>query len=121
MITVSAQLTFDGEEELEADLSVSFSEFRRVSVREEGLVTASQAADILGVSKSRIGQLGEVGAVSSWSFWGRRYYSLREVGARRVAELSKGGRPRSSGQKMAVAAKLLGGMTAPQVGVALLD
>jgi len=121
MITVSAQLTFDGEEEIESDLSTSFAEFRRLSLQEEGLVTGAQAADILAISRGRVAQLGDAGAFSSWDFWGRRYYSLREMASRRGAELKKGGRPRSSGQKIAVAAKLLGGMTAPQVGAALLD
>ncbi len=120
MITVSAQLTFDGEEEIESDPSISFSEFRRLSVQEEGLVTGSQAADILGISPSRVGQIAETGVFSTWEFWGRRYYSLREVGARRVAELSKGGRPRSTGEKLCLAAKLVGKSTAAQLGAAAL-
>lgn len=121
MITVAAQpALFEGFEE-EDDLSTSFAEFRRLSLQEEGLVTGAQAADILGVSSARVTQIGDAGVFSTWEFWGRRYYSLKQVAERRVGERNKGGRPRTTGQMLVVGAKLVRGMTLPQARAVLCD
>ena len=123
MLTVAAQpALFEGFEDAEEDRSTSFFEFVRVSRSEEGLVLAFQAAHLLGISNQRVCQLADKGALSSWEFWGKRYYSLKELGERRIADRKTGGRPRRTFVQMAkVAGKVIGGMDCAQVGAALLD
>jgi hypothetical protein len=91
----AAQLTFDGREEAPALESGGFWEFRKVSVEEDGLFLPAQAAIALDVHPSRVLQLMDVGIFRTWHFFGKRYLSCREVGARRQADV-KTGRPRKS-------------------------
>ena len=123
MLTVAAQpALFEGFEDSEDDLSTSFAEFLRLSREQEGLLLTAQVACILDVSSQRVGQLGDAGHLSTWEFWGKRYYSLREVGERRQAERKVGGRPRRTfGQMVKVAGKVIRGMDCPQVGAAVLE
>jgi hypothetical protein len=79
-----------------------------ISQREEGLLNHAQAAAVLGVSARRIGELVELGKFARYNFLGRTYVSVREVLERRNAEVKAGRPPRSIGQKIRTAAKILG-------------
>ncbi len=62
-------------------------------VKEEGLLNHPQGAIILDVSTRRVTELVELGKLTRFNFLGRTYVSMREVKARREADV-KAGRPR---------------------------
>jgi len=64
----------------------------QVMKAEEGLINHAQAALVLEVSTRRVGELVESGTFNRFEFLGRTYVSVREVLARREADV-KGGRP----------------------------
>jgi hypothetical protein len=73
-------------------------EFQRMSdamVEEKGLLNHAQAALLLDVSTKRVGELVRLGKLTDFTFLGRKYVSMREIGARNQQEL-KAGRPRRS-------------------------
>ncbi len=117
----AAQLTFDGCEEAPLLESGGFSEFRKQSVEEDGLFLPAQAAIALDVHPSRVLQLMDAGILRTWDFFGKRYLSCREVGARRRAEV-KGGRPkRSTRQRIVDAGKIVVGNDLHQVASAAME
>lgn len=61
-------------------------------------VSASEAADILGVSRPRVTQMCEAGLLQSWKEGSRRLITLDSVEAR-LAERPKPGRPRKTTPK----------------------
>ena len=61
-------------------------------------VSASEAADILGVSRPRVTQMCEAGLLQSWKEGSRRLITLDSVEAR-LAEQPKPGRPRKTTPK----------------------
>jgi hypothetical protein len=76
---------------------------------EDGLLNASQAAVLLGVSRERVHALMATGRLRRFSFCGQHYVSHRELSARRAADV-KSGRPRrnlSERVKVGVKAALL--------------
>jgi hypothetical protein len=122
MISASQVALFAEFDEQEEDLSTSFFEFARVSREQEGLLSTAQAAIILGITSTCVGEYGRRGTLTRWEFWGKSYYSLREVGDRRFADRSKGGRPkRTLGQALKVGGKVMMGMDLPQCGAIAID
>jgi hypothetical protein len=63
------------------------------SGREEGLLNYAQAALTLEISAPRVAELVSLGKLSGFKFFGRTYVSVREVLARREADI-KAGRPK---------------------------
>lgn len=61
---------------------------------EEGLINHAQAALVLEVSTRRVGELEETGIFRRFEFLGRTYVSVREVMARREADVKSGRPPR---------------------------
>jgi excisionase family DNA binding protein len=113
--TAAMQMMFDGTaEETDAEKGLSFSEFRRRSRLEEGLLTVSQAGDVLGVSQSRADQLVRAGTLEAWRFMGRLYVSCAQVAARRASEVKAGRPARTVPQRLKLTAKLLSKTTAAQ-------
>ena len=110
-MTVSSALRSNGSNESGESkgkkLMAELLQMSRVSAREEGLLNHSQAAAVLGVSARRVGELVELGKLCRYDFLGRTYVSVREVLDRRKTELKSGRPPRSLGQKIRTAAKIL--------------
>src|SRR5438046_6426892 len=78
-----------------------------VSQREEVLLNHAQAAAILDVSTRRVGELVELGKLERYDFLGRTYVSVKDVLARRVADV-KAGRPvKSIAKRIKTAAKVV--------------
>lgn len=71
-------------------------------VEEQGLLNHSQAAILLDVSARRVSELVELGKLTRFDFLGRTYVSMREIRARREADV-KAGRPRRNLLQCAVA------------------
>jgi len=113
-VNQTAQLLLDGSEETEKAPG-GLSEFLQVNRDEDGLLTVSQAALVLGISAARAGQLCDYGKLRSWHFWKSRYVSARDVMRRAGAEKAKGGRPRKGFERAKVAAGIVAGTTALQV------
>jgi len=88
----STQLLLDGSDESQKAPG-TLAEFLRVNREEDGLLTASQAALVLGVSTPRVAELVSNGKLRSWMFWHSRYVSARDVVVRAGSEKPKGGRP----------------------------
>jgi hypothetical protein len=65
----------------------------KASFEHDGLLNHPQAALILDVSTRRVGELVELGKLTRLDFLGRTYVSVREVVARREADV-KAGRPK---------------------------
>jgi hypothetical protein len=84
------------------------AELRQMSLamqKEDGLLNHSQAALILDVSPRRVGELVELGRLSRFYYLGRTYVSVREIVARRDADLQAGRPRRTVGQRIKTAAK----------------
>jgi hypothetical protein len=86
------------------------AELRQMSLTSEqegGLLNHAQAGLILDVSTRRISELVELGKLKRHSFLGRTYVSVKEVLARRAADVKAGRPPRSIGKRLTTAAKLV--------------
>ena len=88
------------------------AELRQMSLasqQEEGLLNHAQAALVLEVSTRRVGELVELGKLKRFDFLGRTYVSVKDVMARRAADV-KAGRPprRLLGKRLKLAAKVVG-------------
>jgi hypothetical protein len=66
----------------------------RAMQEEEGLINHAQAALVLDVSTRRVGELVETGIFRRFEFLGRTYVSVKEVMARREADVKNGRPPR---------------------------
>jgi hypothetical protein len=86
-------------------LLADLKQMSRASQREEGLLNHVQAGLILDVSGRRVGELVELGRLSRFDFLGRTYVSVREVLARREADVKAGRPPRTFRQRLAITAK----------------
>lgn len=87
-----------------------FQELRAMSaamIEEEGLLNHAQAALVLDISTRRIGELVETGKFTRFEFLGRTYVSVREVVARRQADIKSGRPPRVGVEKIKKAAQLV--------------
>lgn len=105
---VPARRSIRDNESKSRQLLAELRQMSHISQREEGLLNHAQAAAVLGVSARRIGELVELGKFARYNFLGRTYVSVREVLERRNAEVKAGRPPRSIGQKIRTAAKVLG-------------
>ena len=74
-------------------------------VKEEGLLNHPQAGIVLDVSTRRITELVELGKLTRFDFLGRTYVSMREVKARRDADLKAGRPPRNVVQRLVAGVK----------------
>lgn len=94
------QLLIDGTEEITNSSAVlNLAGFKELSVREQGLLSLSEAAEILNVSRGRAHQLATLGTLQVWKFLGRPFVSATQVEARLRAGIDKrGGRPKGSGK-----------------------
>src|SRR6266481_2579274 len=79
----------------------------KASVEHEGLLNHAQAALVLDVSTRRIGELVELGKLTRLNFLGRTYVSVREIVARRDADIKAGRPKRSTMQRLKYAGKAL--------------
>jgi hypothetical protein len=101
LLQVEATHNLFGEVEAEAPTEGSLkwavellSEFGRQSVEEHGLYTGTAAARLIGVSQTRVWELGKQGKLTVFAFPHGKFYSGRELKARLLAENKKGGRPK---------------------------
>src|SRR6266566_2699764 len=78
-----------------------------VSQQEEGLLNHAQAAAVLDVSTRRVGELVELGKLTRLNFLGRTYVSVREIMARRDADVKAGRPKRTTAQRLRNAGKAL--------------
>lgn len=69
------------------------SEFVELNKQEGALITASQAAMIIGVSKQRVAELVQDGRLNRWERIGAKYLSFNEV-IRFSQETRQTGRPK---------------------------
>jgi len=90
------------------NLLAELRQMSRVSKREEGLLNHVQAGTVLEVSARRVAELVELGKLTRHNFLGRTYVSVREVLERREADVKAGRPPRSIGQRIRAAAKVIG-------------
>lgn len=88
-----------------------------ISKQEEGLLNHAQAALLLEVSTRRVGELVELGKLRRYNFLGRTYVSVKEVMARREADVKAGRPPRSVGRRITTAAKLVANYDVPNLAV----
>src|SRR6266480_4258777 len=87
-------------------LLAELRQMTKASFEHEGLLNHAQAALILDVSTRRVGELVELGKLTRLNFLGRTYVSVKEIVARREADV-KAGRPvRSVAQRIRAAAKI---------------
>jgi hypothetical protein len=108
-------MLLDGSVEVATEAPASgFLEFMRLSREESGLLSPSQAAVVLEVSPQRVNELLRDGLLKKWQLLGKTYVSGREVDERRKKDLRAGRPPRSLGQRLKVAGKLVGGMDSKQ-------
>jgi len=77
------------------------------SQQEDGLLNHAQAAVVLEVSTRRISELVELGKLKRHDFLGRTYVSVKDVLARRAADVKAGRPARSIGKRLAMAAKFV--------------
>lgn len=117
----AAQMLLDGSEEAPAKDSGGILDFMKVSQQEAGLLLFSQAAMVLDVSPARVTQLCQAGKFRTWSFYGKNYLSCRELNARRTADVKNGRPPRSLGQRLKLAGKMVASMNGKQLASALVD
>ena len=64
------------------EAGAEFARWKYISKREGGLVTPSQAATVLGVSRQRMSALQEAKKLTRYSFFERSFLSVREVEGR---------------------------------------
>lgn len=123
MPSALVQMLLDGGvEKVDAATGLTFNRFMDVSREEGGLLSGQQAAILLDVSQQRVVQLMDAGALTTWEFLGKRYVSGREVAARRVADVNKGGRPRRNVvQRLKAMGKVVKANDRYQVASAILD
>lgn len=88
-------------------LLAELRQMSRVSTREEGLLNHVQAGAVLEVSARRVAELVELGKLTRHNFLGRTYVSVREVLERRDADVKAGRPPRSIGQRIRAAARVI--------------
>jgi len=117
----AAQLTFDGSEEAPAKDSGGILGFMEASQQEAGLLLVNQAAWVLDRSPARVSQLVDAGKFRTWEFFGKTYLSCKEVNARRNAEIKTGRPPRSMGQRVKLAGKLLSSLNGKQLAATLIE
>jgi hypothetical protein len=77
----------------------------KASFDHDGLLNHAQAALILDVSRRRVAELVELGKLTRLNFLGRTYVSVREVMARRDADVKAGRPKRTMGQRLKYAGK----------------
>jgi hypothetical protein len=88
-------------------LLAELRQMSRVSDEQLGLLNHPQAAAVLEVSARRVAELVELGKLTRHNFLGRTYVSVREVLERREADVKAGRPPRSIGQRIRAAAKVV--------------
>ena|SRR5438034_7482788 len=88
-----------------------------VSQQEEGLLNHAQAAAVLDVSTRRVGELVELGKLKRHDFLGRTYVSVREVMARRAADVKAGRPAKSIAKRIKTAAKVVSNYDALNVAL----
>jgi len=121
MSSQAVQLLIDGSDETHAEVETSdrkahdLVHFMDASHKEDGLLSPSQAADLLDVSHTRVVDLIELGKFTRYEFFGKRYVSCREILARRDSDLKAGRPPRTIVQRLKVAAKVVGKMETNQI------
>ncbi len=94
-----------GKESRVRALLAELKQMTRAMEREDGLLNHAQAALILDISTRRVGELVQLGKLSRFDYLGRTYVSVKEITARREADV-KAGRPRRTmGQRITAAAK----------------
>ena len=74
-------------------------------VEEKGLLNHAQAALLLDVSTKRVGELVRLGKLTDFTFLGRKYVSMREIGERNRQELKAGRPPRTTDKRVAAPLK----------------
>ena len=79
----------------------------KASFDHDGLLNHAQAALILDVSTRRVGELVELGKLTRLDFLGRTYVSVKEIMARRDADVKAGRPKRSTMQRLKYAGKAL--------------
>jgi len=67
-----------------AGVAVELGRFLKSCKDLGGLITANQAATILGLSHERVRQLGQQGVLRTRNHLGRLYYSVADVDARMI-------------------------------------
>jgi hypothetical protein len=85
-------------------------ELQRMSkkmVEQDGLLNHSQAALVLDVTPARVTELVNLGTLERFDFLGRTYVSVKEVVARRKADVTAGRPRRGKLKRIAVAAKVV--------------
>jgi hypothetical protein len=92
-----------------------------VSQQQDGLLLVNQAAMVLDVSPARVTQLCQAGKFRTWDFFGKHYLSCSEINSRRTAEVKTGRPPRSVGQRVKLAGKMLASMNGKQWAAAVID
>jgi len=88
-------------------LLAELRQMSRVSEEQHGLLNHPQAAAVLEVSARRVAELVELGKFTRYDFLGRTYVSVREVLDRREADVKAGRPPRSIGQRIRAAARVI--------------
>jgi len=78
-----------------ASVTPEFRRFQAVSKGAGGLMSGSQAAEILGISRQRFADMVKAGQVRQHNFFGREYVSGDEV-SRLAKTARKPGRPRKT-------------------------
>ena len=99
------------------NLLAELRQMSKASFEHDGLLNHAQAGLILDVSTRRVGELVELGKLTRLDFLGRTYVSVREVVARREADVKAGRPKRTIIQRIKNTAKAFGQYDAVQAAV----
>jgi hypothetical protein len=73
-----------------------WNEYLRVSQQQGGLISQALAAKLLGVSRTRVGQLIQLKKLANWDLLDHSWVSATEIMQRCTATPDLGGRPKKS-------------------------
>ena len=124
MAIAAVQMLLDGsveEQDVERLTGMTFADFIHVSRKEGGLLSPSQAAVHLGVSKVRVHQLMEAGILRKWVYLGKPYVSCQDVADRREADVKTGRPKRGVVDRIKGAAKVIAANDMVQVASCILE
>lgn len=107
MVTSSSPTHLSSKESYAKGLLAELRQMTLTSQQEDGLLNHAQAAVVLEVSTRRISELVELGKLKRHDFLGRTYVSVKDVLARRAADVKAGRPARSIGKRLAMAAKFV--------------
>jgi len=120
IVVTSSSLAHANSASKESKAKRLLAELRQMTLtsqQEDGLLNHAQAALVLDVSTRRISELVQLGKLKRHNFLGRTYVSVKDVLARRSADVKAGRPARSIGKRLTIAARVVANYDAVNAAV----